>query len=107
MIRTADLVGSTGTDRAQVYMGKAARRRGMYETGIKIFNNVTGTWLKINVSQTVDEEGARWHFLHLLDRLQSQGWKLNCGRVDNFNGLIDDDCILTQALRSWQNAGRG
>lgn len=106
MIRTADLVGSTGTDRAQVYMGKAARRRGIYETGIKIFNHLTGDWMKINVSQTVDEEGAMWHFLHLLDRLQSQGWKLNCGRVDNIDGLIDEDNLLTTAMRNWQNAGR-
>lgn len=106
MIRKANLVGSTGTDRAQVYMGKAARRRGMYETGIKIYNHLTQSWLKINVTQTADEDGACWHFLHLVDRLQRQGWRLSTGRLDPADGLLDDS-LLTQALRSWTNAGRG
>lgn len=107
MIRTANLVGTTGTDRAQVYMGKAARRRGMYETGIKIYNNISRSWLKINVTQTADEDGACWHFLHLVDRLQRQGWSLSSGRHDQADGIHDDDSLLTQALRSWTNAGRG
>ena len=107
MIRLANLTGVEDTDRAQVYMDEAARRSGMYETGVKICNKLTGQWLKINVTQTPDAEGARWQFIHLLERLQEQGWKLDTGR-DFFGELTQGyGDYLDQAISSWTKVGRG
>ena len=105
MIREANLVGVDETNRAQVYLDYATRRRGMFETGVRIYSNITNSWLKINVTQTTEEEGARWHFLHLLDRLQQQGWTLKTGYVDT-DTTVDYADYLDQAMQTWNNVGR-
>lgn len=108
MIRQAFLTGAGQTDSAEVYMDNAARR-GRYETGVRIWNNYTQTWLKINVTQTTSNEDARWHFLHLLDRLQRQGWTLVSGNIDTTASNQDDADYagyLDQAIRL-KTVGRG
>lgn len=108
MIRQAFLTGAGQTDSAEVYMDNAARR-GKYETGVKIWNNYTRSWLTINVTQTTSHEDARWHFLHLLDRLQRQGWTLVSGNIDttaNAQNNVDYSGYLDQAMKL-KSVGRG
>lgn len=105
MIRQAFLTGAAETDRAEVYMGNATRI-GKYETGIRLWSNYTNSWIKINVTQTNFQDDARWHFLHLLERMQEQGWTLKSGSIDTTKDSVDYESYLDQAMRL-KTVGRG